>query len=234
MVGRCRPYESDQVVLLPAKPQGCLPAGRLAQFINDTVDALDLEAFGARHEGGGSRNQPFHPAMVVRVLVRAYETGGFSSHKVERRLHEDLAFRMMAAGNLPRDRGICDFRSSHLKELPEPFVQVVRPTREKDLVKLRRVAVDGTKPKRAPRHRGICLAGREEGGRKAACSALDVWCACRVIATRALPDPCRCGCSRSPIPTSRIWRWSPAARCGTTTATINPTGTRPADGGSAR
>jgi transposase len=98
------PYEPDQVMLLPAAPQDWLPAGHLAHFINDTVDALDLKAFYARYEGGGSRNQPFHPAMMVKVLVYAYATGVFSSRKIERRLHEDLAFRMLAAGNFPRHR----------------------------------------------------------------------------------------------------------------------------------
>lgn len=104
-------------MLLPAAAQDWLPAGHLAYFISDTVDALDLQAFYARYEGGGSRNQPFHPAMMVKVLVYAYATGVFSSRKIERRLHEDLAFRMLAAGNFPRHRTVCDFRALHLKEL---------------------------------------------------------------------------------------------------------------------
>ena len=122
MTGSYRPYEPDQ--LLPAAPQDWLPAGHRAHFIQDTVDALDLEAFYARYEGGGSRNQPFHPAMMVKVRVCA--TGVFSARKIERRLHEGLAFRMPAAGNFPRHRTICDFRAFHLKELSELVVQVVR------------------------------------------------------------------------------------------------------------
>lgn len=69
-----RPYEPDQVMLLPAAPQDWLPAGRLAYYIHDTVDELDLKAFYARYEGGGSRNQPCHPAMRVRVVVYAKAT----------------------------------------------------------------------------------------------------------------------------------------------------------------
>ncbi len=94
-----RPYEPDQVMLLPAAPQDWLPPGHLAYFIHDTIDTLDLSAFYARYEGGGARNQPFHPAMMVKVLVYGYATGVFSSRKIERRLHEDLALRMLAAGN---------------------------------------------------------------------------------------------------------------------------------------
>ena len=97
MTASYRPYEPEQMMLLPAAPQDWLPAGHLAHFIHDTVDALNLKAFYARYEGGGSRNQPFHPTMMVKVLVYAYATGVFSSRKIERRLHEDLAtFRATA------------------------------------------------------------------------------------------------------------------------------------------
>ena len=151
-----RPYEPDQVMLLPAAPQDWLPQGHLAYFISDTVDALDLKAFYVRYEGGGSRNQPFHPAMMVKVLVYAYASGVFSSRKIERRLHEDLAFRMLGAGNFPRHRTICDFRAFHLLELSQLFVQVVRLAREMGLVKLGTVAIDGTKLKaNASRHKAM-------------------------------------------------------------------------------
>jgi len=71
----------------------------------------------------------------------------FSSRKIERRLHEDLALRMLAAGNFPRQRTMGDFRAFHLKELSELFVQVVRLAREMGLAKLGTVAIDGTKVK---------------------------------------------------------------------------------------
>lgn len=143
-------------MLLPASLQDWLPKGHLAYFINDTVDALDLRAFYARYAGGGSRNQPFHPAMMVKVLVYGYATGVFSSRKIERRLHEDLAFRMLAAGNFPKHRTIRDFRALHLQELSELFVQVVKLARELGLVKLGTVAIDGTKVKaNASRHKAM-------------------------------------------------------------------------------
>jgi transposase len=117
---------------------------------------LDLRAFYARYEGGGSRNQPFHPAMMVKVLVYGYATGVFSSRKIERRLHEDLAFRMLGAGNFPKHRTIRDFRALHLKELSDLFVQVVKLAREMGLVKLGTVAIDGTKIKaNASRHKAM-------------------------------------------------------------------------------
>ncbi len=80
----CRRYEPDQVMLLPAGPQDWLPAGHLAHFISAAVDALDHRALYARYAGGGSRTQPFHLAMMVKVLVYAYVTGVFGSRKIER------------------------------------------------------------------------------------------------------------------------------------------------------
>jgi len=151
-----RRYDPNQVMLLPAALQDWLPEGHLAYFINDTVDALDLSAFYARYAGGGARNQPFHPAMMVKVLVYGYATGVFSSRKIERRLHEDLAFRMLAANNFPKHRTIRDFRALHLKELSDLFVQVVKLARELGLVKLGTVAIDGTKVKaNASRHKAM-------------------------------------------------------------------------------
>ena len=94
--------------------------------------------------------------MMVKVLVYGYATGVFSSRKIARRLHEDLAFRMLGAGNFPTHRTIRDFRALHLKELSELFVQVVQLAREMGLVKLGTVAIDGTKLKaNASRHKAM-------------------------------------------------------------------------------
>ena len=80
----------------------------------------------------------------------------FSSRKIARKLHEDVAFRVLAARNFPAHRTIRDFRALHLKELSELFVQVVRLAREMGLVKLGTIAVDGTKVKaNASRHKAM-------------------------------------------------------------------------------
>ena len=151
-----QPYAPEQDLLLPQSLQEWLPAGHLAHYINDTIDALDLSAFFKRYEGGGSRNQPFHPAMMVKVLVYGYATGVFSSRKIARKLHEDVAFRVLAAGNFPKHRTLCDFRALHLKELAALFVQVVKLAGECGLVKLGTIAVDGTKLRaNASRHKAM-------------------------------------------------------------------------------
>jgi len=150
------PYLPEQQYLMPCALQEWLPQGHLAYFISDTVDSLNLQAFHSRYAQGGSRNQPFHPAMMVKVLVYAYATGVFSSRKIARKLHEDVAFRVLAADNFPAHRTVRDFRALHLTEFTELFVQVVRLAREMGLVKLGTIAVDGTKIKaNASRHKAM-------------------------------------------------------------------------------
>jgi transposase len=156
-------YHPQQQQLLPSALQDWLPQGHLAYFINDTVDSLNLSAFHARYAGGGPRNQPFHPAMMVKIMVYAYATGVFSSRKIAKKLYEDVAFRVLAADNFPAHRTIRDFRALHLNEFTELFIQVVRLAREMGLVKLGTIAVDGTKIKaNASRHKAMSY-GRMQG-----------------------------------------------------------------------
>ena len=149
-------YHPEQQQLLPSALQDWLPEGHLTYFIDDAIDSLDLAAFHARYAKGGPRNQPFHPAMMVKVMVYAYATGTFSSRKIAKKLHEDVAYRVLAANNFPAHRTVRDFRALHLAEFTELFVQVVRLAREMGLVKLGTIAVDGTKIKaNASRHKAM-------------------------------------------------------------------------------
>ena len=150
------PYTPGQLLLLPPAVNEWLPQGHLAYFISDTVDTLDLGAFHQRYAQGGPRNQPFHPAMMVKVLLYGYATGVFSSRKLAKKLHEDIALRVLGAGNFPAHRTLSDFRALHLPELAALFVQVVKLARECGLVKLGTIAVDGTKLKaNASRHKAM-------------------------------------------------------------------------------
>lgn len=142
MAANYLPYERGQMLLLPEAIQDWLPEGHLAYFISDT---LDLGAVHARYDKDGPRNHPSHPAMMLKVLVYGYATGEFSSRKIARKLHENVASRVLAAGNFPAHRAIRDFRAFHLKELSELFVQVIRLARETGPVKLGTIAEEGTK-----------------------------------------------------------------------------------------
>jgi len=85
--------------------------------------------------------------MMVKVLLYGYATGVRSSRKIAKKLHEDVAFRVLAAGNFPAHRTIAEFRQRHLKEFEELFVQVVQLAQEIGLLKLGTLALDGSKVK---------------------------------------------------------------------------------------
>jgi transposase len=151
-----RPYEPEQSFLLPPSPREWLPEEHLAYFISDTIEALDLSGFFVRYEGDGRRNQPYHPEMMVKVLVYGYATGVFSSRKIAKKIEEDVAFRVLAGGNFPSHRTICDFRHDHLEEFGKLFVQVVQLARESGMARLGTVAVDGSKLKaNASKHKAM-------------------------------------------------------------------------------
>ncbi len=150
-----RPYDPDQPFLMPVSMREWLPAAHLAYFISDVADHLDLGAIMNRYEGEKGY-PPYHPAMMVKVLLYAYCIGVPSSRKIAKRLEEDIAFRVLAANNTPDFRTISDFRKEHLKALAALFVQVLKLCQRAGLVKLGHVSVDGTKMKaNASKHKAM-------------------------------------------------------------------------------
>jgi transposase len=150
-----RPYDPDQMFLMPASLREWLPKEHLAYFISDLVDQLDLSEIMSRYEEERGY-PPYHPAMMVKVLLYAYCIGVPSSRKIEKRLEEDIAFRVLAANNTPDFRTISDFRKDHLKSLAGLFVQVLRVCQKAGLVKLGHVSIDGTKVKaNASKHKAM-------------------------------------------------------------------------------
>ena len=141
----CRPYAPGQALLLPPDLRDWLPEGHLAHHVGDLVDALDLGAFHAPCRGDGRRRSPYHPAMMVKVLVYGYATGVFSSRKLARKLEEDVAFRVLAAENTPDHRTVCEFRRRRLSDFRRLFVEVVRLARETGVAQFGTLSVDGTK-----------------------------------------------------------------------------------------
>jgi transposase len=151
-----RPYYPDEELLLPPSLRDWLPENHLAYFVSDVVDNLDLSAMDAVY-GDEKRGQPpYDPLMMTKVLVYAYCVGVFSSRKIERRLVEDIAFRVLAADNQPNFRTISDFRKIHLKTLAGLFEQVLQIALQAGAMKVGRVALDGTKVKaNASKHKAM-------------------------------------------------------------------------------
>jgi len=151
-----RPYFPEQDFLLPPSLREWLPESHLAYFVSDLIDHLDLSRVEQHYEREGRGYPPYHPRMMTKVLVYGYCVGVFSSRRIEKRLAEDIAFRVLAAGNEPDFRTISEFRRIHLKALEGLFVQVLQLALKLGAMKLGRVAIDGTKIKaNASKHKAM-------------------------------------------------------------------------------
>jgi transposase len=150
-----RSYDPDQPFLMPVSMREWLPGSHLAYFVSDVVDHLNLSAIMDHYEEEKGY-PPYHPAMMVKVLLYAYCSGVPSSRRIAKRLEEDIAFRVLAANNTPDFRTISDFRKDHLKALAALFVQVLKLCQKARLVKLGHVSLDGTKMKaNASKHKAM-------------------------------------------------------------------------------
>jgi len=157
-----RPYQPDQMLLLPPSMEEWLPAGHLARFVREVASELDLRGIEESYEEGPGQ-PPYHPRLMVTLLLYAYSTGTYSSRRMAAKLVDDVAYRYLAAGNVPDFRTLSDFRKAHGPALNGLFVQVLKLCAEAGLVKLGRVAVDGTKVKaNASKHKAMSYARMNE------------------------------------------------------------------------
>ena len=151
-----RRYDPTQPFLLPPSLDDWLPQDHTARFVSEVVDELlDLSAvYDSYIEASGA--PPYDPTMMLKLLFYAYSTGVTSSREMERRCHLDVAFRWLSANSTPDYRSISRFRRRHLVALDDLFTQVLVLCSEAGLVKLGRVALDGTKLRAsASRHKAM-------------------------------------------------------------------------------
>jgi transposase len=143
---RFKDYQPNQLLLFPPSPLDWLPCDHPVHFINEVVEELDLSAIINDYQE--KRGQPpYHPVMMVKILVYGYWRGIRSSRRLERALYEDVGFRYLSANQQPDFWTIAAFRRRHHKALGELFVQTVRLAKKAGLLTLEHVAVDGTKIK---------------------------------------------------------------------------------------
>src|SRR6266436_6252794 len=154
-----RPWDVDQVWLLPPSIQDLVPPGHMAHFVRDTVrTGLDLSRIlDVYDEDHGF--PPYHPGMMVALLLYAYSRGVYSSRQIARGCEERLDFQAVTALNRPDFRTISDFRKRNLRALAELFKQVLMLCRRAGLVGFGHVALDGTKIKaNASKHKAMSYA----------------------------------------------------------------------------
>ena len=140
-----RSYDQGQMFLLPPSLDEWLPDDHSARFISEVVEELlDLDGIYASYiEASGA--PPYDPKMMLKLVLYSYSIGVTSSREMERRCYTDVAFRWICANIAPDHRSISRFRRRHLDSLGDLFLQVLRLCGQAGLIKLGRIALDGTK-----------------------------------------------------------------------------------------
>jgi transposase len=151
-----REWSPNQGYVFPPSPQDWLPEGDLVYFILDTVATLDLTPIFAHYERALRGQPPFHPRMMIALLLYCYATGTRSSRKIMRRCQADVACRIIVGEDIPDFHTISNFRKIHLARLETLFVEVLKLCALAGLTKVGTIALDGTKVKaNASRHKAM-------------------------------------------------------------------------------
>jgi transposase len=142
-----KPCDRNQTYLLPPALSDWLPQGHLAWFVLDAIEQIDLTAFYKKYRTDGIGNSAFNPSMMVALLMYAYCTGERSSRRIERFCQTDVGYKVITANQSPDHSTISRFRKDNESNLKKLFLEVLRLCGEAGLVKLGKVALDGTKIK---------------------------------------------------------------------------------------
>lgn len=145
MAVNVRGGDLDQLLLLPPSMRDWLPEDHLAFFVLDVVAELDVSAFYAAYRADGRGGSVYDPSMMLAVLVYAYCTGERSSRRIERRLVEDVAYRVLSANQQPDHATLARFRRRHQDAIAALFGQVLALCVQARLIDTGLIAIDGTK-----------------------------------------------------------------------------------------
>ena len=137
--------DREQLMLMPPSMADWLPEDHLAWFVLDVVAELDMSAFLAGYRADGRGGAAYHPDIMLALLVYAYSVGERSSRRIEKRLVEDVAFRVVAANHQPDHATIARFRAAHQTAIAELFGQVLAMCARAGLLRPGLIAIDGTK-----------------------------------------------------------------------------------------
>lgn len=145
MAVNVRSADLDQLFLMPPSVRDWLPEDHLAFFVLDTVAELDLTAFYGAYRADGRGGAVYDPALMLGVLLYAYCTGERSSRRIERKLVEDVAYRVLAVNQTPDHATLARFRSRHQEAIAALFGQVLGLCVKAGIVEAGMIAIDGTK-----------------------------------------------------------------------------------------
>jgi len=143
MAANLHHIDRDTPMLLPEDLRSWIPEDDMVHFVVETIEGLSLsKGLGVNERGTGSKQYP--PRMMLMLLVYCYSQGVFSSRKIERATHRDIAVRYLAGNLHPDHDTIARFRRSNPDLLQECFEKVLLLAKDCGILKIGRVSVDGT------------------------------------------------------------------------------------------
>lgn len=151
-----REWSPEQSWLFPPSPKDWLPANHLVYFLLDVSTEIDITPIVAKYDSDKGGKPPYNPRMMLVLLLYSYCSGVFSSRKIAAACETDVAFRVIVQEDIPDFRTISEFRRRHLSEFQHLFVEVLKICQQSGLLKVGRLALDGTKVQaNASRHKAM-------------------------------------------------------------------------------
>jgi transposase len=140
-----KPYEQDQMYLIPPSADELIPQDHLVRLVNETIDEMDIQELLEQHRVGGGASR-YNPVMMTKLFVYGYMNKVCSSRMLAKAARENVMFMWLAGGQKPDFRTLNDFRGKLLKGvMEEVFVAAVKMLAAKGYVNLDKYFVDGTK-----------------------------------------------------------------------------------------
>ena len=154
-----RPYEPNQMLLMPPSLLEWLPSNHMVHVLREVLEIIDLSPITSTYEVEERGYPPYHPKVMTGILLYGYCHGITSSRKLAKHCQEDVAYRVLSANNQPDFRTISAFRQRHLAALPHLFAEILQLCQKAGMVSFGHVSLDGTKIKaNASKHKAMSYA----------------------------------------------------------------------------
>ncbi|MGV7929381.1 MAG: IS1182 family transposase [Spirochaetota bacterium] len=139
-----KPYDQDQMLLLPPSLEEMIPSNHLVRTVNELISRLAIHSLVNTYKGGGTSS--YHPMMMLKVIVYGYLCKIYSARQIAKALRENVAFMWLSGGNRPDFRTINNFRSGRMKEaIDSTFGELVEILLESGFISFEKYFLDGTK-----------------------------------------------------------------------------------------
>ena len=138
-----REHINNQLVLFPQRIDEDIAPNDPVRLVNAVVDSLDLERFNKLYKERG--RSPYHPRMMLKVIIYGYMNNIYSCRRIEQALRRDIHYIWLAGYEKPDFATINRFRLRVKDEIDNVFTQLVLILAERGLVSLDVEYIDGTK-----------------------------------------------------------------------------------------